>query len=93
MRVLTSVVEAATSVELRLEPVVDVAPVALVEPLVAPMVLLLCWSLLREVSVVATEPVPEVEPVALRDVSVELVPLIEPVPLVELVPAIEPLVL
>jgi hypothetical protein len=52
MRVLMSPVLAdAMSVELRLVPVEDVAPVPLVEPLVAPIVLLLVgWS------VVATEP-------------------------------------
>lgn len=80
--------EAAISVELRLVSVDEVAPVTLVEPEVAPIVLLVdCWPLI-DVSLEAI--VPDVWPVLLPEVVVVSV---DGWPCVEAVPAIAPLVL
>jgi hypothetical protein len=74
IRLVTSapVVAEAMSEELRVVSVELVAPVVLVEPLVAPIVELLLWSALRVVSLEeATEPVPLVEALPLRPVVLE----------------------
>lgn len=80
---LMSVLAAAISLELRLVSLEVVAPVVLVELLVAPIVLLLlCLSLLRVVSLDATEDLLLSSDVEGCVRLVEAVPAIDPVPLV-----------